>query len=245
MDKGAQKMKPIATDDERKITVEIFANGCYDGTIKITSYEPMLIYLKGKHVKILYDKLLPRTADFVKVCDVNDAKLYLEWLKAVVRSSEKASEDVIDEAYNQLDRFILALRDVTKYDKEIVLMKPYDWVTRLEKFENEVSEDLLGEMKDIHDSMEFWERNVQGYNDQLDDLIEKIDDKTEALSEANEKQMSNVTKMLQSIAKTNEKQMDDITKMLESIARWMEKYSPILDGMKKDYKTLHPRKLKK
>jgi hypothetical protein len=244
MDTGAQKMKPSGTDEDRKITARIFANATYDGTARINSYEPMLPYLNGNLIKILHGKL-PRTAtakeyvsagqysdrlgefNVVSVYGASDAKLYLEWLISVVRGSEKVSEDLRNEAYDQLDRFVLALRDVTNYNKEIVLMKPHDWVARLEKFEDEISESLLELLREIHDSMDFWDTNVQGYSNQLDKIIEMLDDKTDALSKA------------------SEKQMNDVAKMLESILKWMEKYSPILDGIEKDYKALHPTKVKK
>jgi hypothetical protein len=232
MDKGAQKMKSPDKDEDRKITVTIFADATYDGTAKITSYEPMLPYLNGNLIKILYGKL-PKTSSAKDYCDsgryydaigkfnvvsmygVSDAKLYLEWLISVVRGSEKVSEDLKNEAYDQLDKLILALRDVTKYDKQVVLMKPYDWIVRLEKFENQISEDLLEQMKDIHDTMEFWETNVQGYNDKLDDICDKLDERAKAL----------VTP-------------------LEEILAWMRKYSPTLDKVEKEYASIFGKKRK-
>jgi hypothetical protein len=221
-------MKPLASDEDRKTTVAIFANGCYDGTIKITDFHPMLTYLNGHHIKILYEKL-PKTEEHriyttsgeyydsrsaqhynaYYSYSASDAELYLEWLISVVRGSEKVSEDTISEAYNQLDKFILALRDVTGYNKPVILMKPYDWVQRLAQFEKDTSETIKSEVTKITDMLEEWDYTIRGYDETLQKICKTLDERTKSMVEP-----------------------------LEQILTWMKKYSPTLDALENEYSNI-------
>ena len=245
-------MKPLENDEDRRLTIRTFANGCYEGRIKISSFEPVKTYLNENLVSVLFEKLPkngPKRQDSHGLFTIDtyssyDAQLYFEWLITVVRGTERVSEESLAEAFNQTDKFILALRDGTKYPDNLALMKPYDWISRLEKFEEETYDDLKIQMRDFNDSLQFMENNINGYTKQLDEVAETLEEKTNALNLANEKQASELKKTFDNMIKNNEKHIADISEMLALITTWMEKYSPVMDKLQQDYKKLNPRKVK-
>jgi methyl-accepting chemotaxis protein len=226
-------MKPLDSQQDRAITVKTFINARFNKIARITNYSPMVTYLNGSHIQVLYKNLpktgqkqVLRTTDYgtqyvpVPIYSAADAEMYLEWLISVVQGFEPASEEIINKAYDQLGRLILILTDVTEWKEDAMLSKPYDWVTRMEKFEEQVNDDLREEMRNFNDTLEFMHRDVEGYTKQLEKISEKLEEKTDALNEASEKQMS------------------DVAKMLAEILTWMKKYAPTLDALEEEYKGL-------
>jgi archaellum component FlaC len=209
-------MKPLETDSDRMVSVRTFANGCYDGIIKISSYDPMVTYLNGGHIKVLYKKL-PQSREekeydqfgqfkgYSYWYNSSDAKLYLEWLIQVVRGSEKVDEAILNEAYDQLDKFILILRDDTD-KKNVKLAKPYDWIEKLEEFEEEISNNLKEEIQEIHRILDTYCHTINGYDEKLEELANTLD-----------------------------KRSQDMIKPLEKILTWLKTHSPTVEAMQKEY----------
>jgi|WetSurMetagenome_2_1015567.scaffolds.fasta_scaffold283984_3 hypothetical protein len=229
MDKGAQKTMKTPETQDKATTVNAFISARLNKVAKITDYSPMVRYLNGNHISVLYDNLpktdakqviksdgLQRYYDSVPIYGTKDAEMYLEWLISIVQGYEQESEEIKNKAYDQLCRFILILTDVTQWKDGYVLAKPYDWVTKLEEFEADISGNINEELKNMKEMLEHRTDDIQYFGKKVNDLSD-----------------------------SNEKWMSDTADMLGLITKWMEKYSPILDGFEEDYQTLHPTKVKK
>jgi hypothetical protein len=260
MDKGAQKtmITPESTQD-KATTVDIFISGLLNKTAKVTDYSPMTRYLNGKHIEVLYERL-PKTGEgqqyvktgvgvggYVQVPSYGniDSEMYFEWLISIVRGYVESTEELRNKAQNQLCRLILILADSTTWKDGYVLAKPYDWVSKLKAFEEDISEEIKVEIKEISSQTSFWNTDVHGYTEKLDEIIETLEEKTGALSKANDVQIREMKDALESMKQVNGNQMSDIAKMLELITTWMEKYAPIMDKIQRDYKKLSPTKVSK
>ncbi len=102
-------MKPIDSPQDRAITVRAFINARYNKLVRITDYSPMVTYLNGKHIEVLYEKL-PKTAtkqgkwvstgyrdgyyEAIHIYDANDAEMYFEWLISTVQGSQNSSDEI-------------------------------------------------------------------------------------------------------------------------------------------------------
>jgi hypothetical protein len=220
VDKGAQELKPLDSAQDRAITVKAFINARYNQIAKITNFAPMTGYLNGKHIPVLYEKL-PKTSTgqelrqgsdgyahaYNVTCYGNtDAEMYLEWLISVVQGSEQAPEETISKAYDQLCRFILILTDNTKWEKSYFLSKPYDWVTKLEEFEADISGMIKDEIQSVGKTLEDYEYKISGYDKQLDEISETLDQRSK-----------------------------DMLVPIEQILTWLKSNSPTIEAMKKEY----------
>lgn len=200
MDKGTQKMKPLDSPQERAITIKTFINARLNKTTKITSYEPLVNYLNGNHLQSLY-KNLPRSGpsrEEIKMLLANnklekisaiynetDAKMYLDWLISVVQgfSPDSANEELVNKAFDQLSTCILILTDVTEWKKDMMLSKPYEWVTKLEEFEADIAGMIKDEVKETAKELETYQYTISGYDKKLDAIIETLEEKVETLTE--------------------------------------------------------------
>jgi len=179
----------------------------------------MVTYLNGNHIKVLHEtpktRPMQKTDHYGNILDTayfynaNDAKLYLEWLISVVTGAEKVPEDVISEAYDQLFKLILVLRAYVDMDKNIALMKPFDWQEKLSKFEKEIVNSVDDQFKEMNELLEMWDGKFASFETSI-----------------------------YNIENTIEKRTKEMTDALEQLLGWMKKYSPILDGIDKEYRSL-------
>jgi hypothetical protein len=127
----------------------------------------------------------------------------------VVTGAEKVSEDVISEAYDQLFKLILVLRDYIDIDRNVALTKPFDWQEKLSKFEKEIVDSVDNQMKEMNDLLEMWDGKFGSFESSLFNIENTIEKRTKEMTDA-----------------------------LEQLLGWMKKYSPILDGIDKEYRNL-------
>jgi hypothetical protein len=126
---------------------------------------------------------------------------------------EKVSEEVVSEAYDQLFKLILVLRDYIVMDQSTALMKPFDWQEKLSKFEKEIVNSVDNQLKEMNELLEMWDGKFASFENSLDSIGNIIEKRTKEMADA-----------------------------LEQLLGWMKKYSPILDGIDKEYSSLTGKK---
>jgi hypothetical protein len=139
-------VKPIYSDQERGIAVRNFIDARYQGLAKIGSFNPIVPYLSGQRLKLLQEigqsGYIHAMGERVgtRYPTEDDAERYFNWLVSVVTGAEKAGEEIVKQANDQLFIFIHALRDTTVIDKTVQIVKSHDWENRLESFESKLND---------------------------------------------------------------------------------------------------------
>lgn len=159
MDKGApQKMTSepttLVSDRERCTAIRKFIVARYNQELKIEDFTPIANYLNGGDVKFLYRidpsgfKTVQKYGtygDFIEKPNgkytPKDAERYFDWLTSVALGSLKqTSQEVVDDAVDQLAFFILILGENVKHKKHVELLPPYDWQSLLLSFDDRITD---------------------------------------------------------------------------------------------------------
>ena len=236
-------MKPLDSPQDRAITIKTFINARLNKNAKVTNYEPLVNYLNGNHLEVLY-KNLPRSGpsrDEIKMLLTNnklekisaiynetDAKMYLNWLISVVQgfSLESSNEELVNKAFDQLSTCILILTDVTEWKDGAMLAKPYDWVDRLINYQEATTDSIDSRMKDLKEMLDRWNDDVNHYGKKVDALCDSVTEQTDNFS------------------KTSQKQTSDLTALVEQIVTWMNRYGAVLERLDKQSVKYAPKKVK-
>lgn len=143
-------MTPSLSDEQRSTTVMDFITYYINGKVKITDYIPLTWYLNDKDIKMLAN-MKPTGVEtnivgghYIKTSTglytENDAKKYFDWLMSVVAGSIKASEEITNEASDQLFSLLFMMRDKIQITKETQLLAPYDWQALFTSFDKRLTD---------------------------------------------------------------------------------------------------------
>jgi hypothetical protein len=127
-------MKPYFSESDKETIVRNFLSLRGQGKAPISDFGPIAIYLNEKSIKQLH-KVNPTshpyrrgyTTEYAVYFDKADAEEYFNWIIAILTGVEKASEDVIKEASDQLFLFVFALRDKMNIGLDSFLKVSFEW----------------------------------------------------------------------------------------------------------------------
>lgn len=125
-------MKPAFSDQDRSEAIKSFIVARYQGGIKINSWDSLIDYLESPSFtplrKISYDEY-----DYDKRryhCSNKEAESYFNFLIDIVTGTQKASEEVVKFANDQLFALIHVMRDDMTINGTIMLL-PSIWEEKL------------------------------------------------------------------------------------------------------------------
>jgi histidinol phosphatase-like PHP family hydrolase len=123
--------------DEKKQAVRNFIVASYHRQAHIKTYHRLAMFLDGGRIKLLRSLSKSGKKEYLKGSNWvieewftdDDAEEYFEWLIAVVNETVDVREEVVEQAFNQLFRFLYVMREDIERDKNVELIAPYDWMT--------------------------------------------------------------------------------------------------------------------
>jgi hypothetical protein len=188
-------MKTLYSDQDRSVAVKNFISARYQGIAKVSSFQKVADYLNGKRIKPLFD-IMPsgRTQYYVvnqpstkTYYTESDGEVYFNWLINVVTGTEKASEDTIKEANDQLFLLILILRDSIQMTKQVQLVAPGYWESRLVLFDTKLTaiqqsmdnrdKEITEILSKIYDWLKEYTPILDEAKKDYDDQLEKVQKK--------------------------------------------------------------------
>lgn len=216
-------MTTIFSEQERKLAVTNFVAALYNKKGKVFNHLAVCERLNDKRIKPLCD-LQPSGLENYRdeyglqrtrksgAYTLDDGQKYFEWLTHVVDGAIETEDDIRKKAYDQMFILILALQDSTQMTSNIELVRPYDWDTRLKAFENKIA--------DMCDTAHEIAKEMKINSELLDDWLS-----------SSHSELSNLSNSV-------DKRTKEMAEVLEKLLKWMQQYSPILDGIDKEYKGL-------
>jgi hypothetical protein len=135
-------MKPLFSDDERAQANRNFIIAHYHHKTNISDFWILEDYLEKGMIKPLYELQKSGRGDpiygdntygyktikgYASVYSPSDAETYFKWLISIVSGAKPASEQIINEANNQLFDILHIMESKISIDKSVQLIPPYDW----------------------------------------------------------------------------------------------------------------------